>query len=683
MALAHEILGGMHLIACLVSVGFMVNWLIPFYRLRNDPLLWKRRSKLTVIQVLIGIIGEIVIYSFWSINYVASGSSFLPPILSDICIYALIFLFPIIIYSISFVLLTRFWLCYYDTAFSMANDNLKWKTLINEKYINNKTKQTDLNENIFVNIDLAGIQEKKKHKQENNIPDSRALQTVLRILRHISDHSKDGKHGQTKNGSNNKTNSRNDLLLPILDSVGEKLIQKEHWIVENKQRYGNLEYISKYLIGPFVCLAIVSVLLRLFVTGIVFDGKHIAVLFFCDIFDFVVCFIIIMVGIIIYKKYTIYYGNYDALNIHSELKISCCFYTILFVLYVIMLIFNTILDIIYLCTGSNSNKSRILIYSADVINNHNNEFISHAISVFIGIMCCIVFVGSSYVSTARVMTQLGLTLQNSSLNSKPTLNVKNVSSSATMSDAYNHKKGTNASFATLRSVLEDPIAFDVFAAFLLKQFSIECLLAYIEFLQYKDNIKYCFTIYAQCINQHLIDNAGNNNSSNNININDNSGKDKSSDTLISYEFEEDNMGYAPVNLPRNTPYSSIIYQDCPIKCKLYHGCELSKIEDLEVIVYCVYDQIKQLTEKYINNNSKFEINISGHNRDAVQTFFKNFDAKAFLDSNLHKQDSDVDYSAVFAAYSLFDGCISELYQLMEYSFLQFINTDEYYKLKKN
>ena len=120
--IVHQILGSFHVLLCLVSTFTMLYWLQPFYRLRNHPLLLKRRSYLTIVEAILCILGQIIVYGTWSIDY--AQYPFVTSTLSTIFSFISMFIYPIIVYGIGFVKTTRYASCYismFHFLFLLAN----------------------------------------------------------------------------------------------------------------------------------------------------------------------------------------------------------------------------------------------------------------------------------------------------------------------------------------------------------------------------------------------------------------------------------------------------------------------------------------------------------------------------------------------------------------------------------
>ena len=768
MSVAHNVLGSVHLVTCFSSLVAMVLWLLPFFRLRNHPLLQKRHSELTIICAFLCMCGQVVIYLSWSIYY--AQFSYISSKFVSICIWLSILLYPSIVYGIGFVSIIRYWLNYYDTLFSMASANLKWKRFINPKYTDSKQNPTRLNRNIFINIyktfvNTKQVTDKATDNQNQRIsmsnkhndtktteieqqtgphkkmsghspPQTKMLEALFATLRIVSNQSmddnttnetaettddglqlvlkeEDGTRDETtpehesKNGeeckdlkrnskesdSKDSSESSNDdgsgsgssgssgssggsgsngnengsgngsdnngsrtgvkyrfklngtsLKMPLARKISQKIMNQHHWIVVNKNKYGNLRYLIKFLIPLFIFCVLISSLLRYVELG-------------SNIFDLIIYCVIIVIGISLYKKFPVYY---DALCIYQELRVACYFFVVMILLDVVLIVVLVIRDFLQNSDNNNSGSSMGVV---ELVNS--DSVLSHVAATCVGLTCTVGFGGCVYVTTYRVIQQLKLlkprTLEkidsnsvggNNNNNNKSnnlTMTIDNSSmkdESATVGTSTGGHGGKLA-FSELKQLLENSIGFDVFASYLLKQFSIECLLAYIEFLQYKENMIYVFTIYAQCLNQSIAE-------SERIPV----------EGLFNNEYAGE---FLKVQLPNNTPYSQIIYQDCPLKSKLYYGFELT-LDDYPTMMYCFYEEARQLYMKYIKMNSKFEINISGFNREIVSNFI-------FDEFNLSRYDvNNIDYTPIFTFYSLFDNCIQEVYQLMQHSFVQFANT---------
>merc|ERR1712228_743 len=212
---------------------------------------------------------------------------------------------------------------------------------------------------------------------------------------------------------------------------------------------------------------------------------------------------------------------------------------------------------------------------------------------------------------------------------------------------------------SLNQILCHSKAFDLFIHHIAKELSIECLLSYVEFIQFKkfmfahlkvmrteSDIRQKSVELFECVQQR---NASFGASEININVNYGKNPKKGSTSFESIEF------------PPNVPKSSIVYDDDVN----FNG---HKFEDR------VKHKIYRLYVKYIRVGAGLEINISHRSRQALASMIDDYD-------NWMKHPKYQNLDTVFLMH-IFDKSIVQMLNLMQSSFARFQDSKQFAKLSQ-
>ena len=161
--------------------------------------------------------------------------------------------------------------------------------------------------------------------------------------------------------------------------------------------------------------------------------------------------------------------------------------------------------------------------------------------------------------------------------------------------------------------------FEAFALHLNNEFSLECLLSFIEMIQFK---QYFDQIYNGNVNDEII----------------------VEDLKVKFDFGKEQLR------------SSIVFETVSVK---FENNDTEKLRSFKVIAHELY-------RKYINPGCELEVNISGISRSEYETLMH--DKQEWV----HNVDISSD-----DLYALFDDICLEMYQLMDQSFERFRRSDEY------
>eukprot|EP01084_Bolivina_argentea_P019171 35652_1 len=181
-------------------------------------------------------------------------------------------------------------------------------------------------------------------------------------------------------------------------------------------------------------------------------------------------------------------------------------------------------------------------------------------------------------------------------------------------DNNNEMMLTNKQLNTqLIKCLSNAKIFDLFMRFLAKEFSIECLLSYVEFVQFK-----------QYLRKRMHNTSGGNNNE----------QDDEKKEDINVETDTD----LSVVFPSSVPNSEIVYsEDVSIKAKIY-----------------------KFYLKYIRKNSEFEINVLDSTRKGLHNLMEDYNV--WMNNNYYDETG---------LYHFYDQCIAEMKILLISSYKRF------------
>ena len=197
-------------------------------------------------------------------------------------------------------------------------------------------------------------------------------------------------------------------------------------------------------------------------------------------------------------------------------------------------------------------------------------------------------------------------------------------------DDNNNNNNNNNNQVTLQQVLSHIKSFELYMVHLSREFSLECLLSTIEFIEY----------------QKLIYNLINLSEANHDDIEDIKGH--------KFNGNDNKLWCNIIKLPEHIPKSAIVYGDARGN---------NRVENCKIKAWALYT-------KYICVNSDFEINIPGEMRSRYKRLMKNY--HEWINEN---QQYDLNKLLL-----LFDPLIEQMMSLMTDSFRRFAETKEFLKL---
>ena len=217
---------------------------------------------------------------------------------------------------------------------------------------------------------------------------------------------------------------------------------------------------------------------------------------------------------------------------------------------------------------------------------------------------------------------------------------------------------------TLNQILSHPKAFDLFIHHVAKEFSIECLLSYVEFIQFK---KYMFKhmkimrsendirqksveLYKSIKDKKISF------SKSEIEVDINYGDKQQHDDGLN---DDRLMSFQDIKFPSNVPQSEIVYED-DINFESNNFKDRSK------------HKIYKLYNKYIKSGCELEINISHRSRQAL--FLMIDDYEKWMKDNKY-----LNLDTVFLMH-IFDKCIYQMYNLLKSSYMRFKHSNQFIKL---
>ena len=106
MVSGNDVFGLLHFSACVITCFLMIYWLVPFYSVRNHPLMVKRQSHLTIVKSISLIVGQILSQATWAIYY--SEFSFLPLYFSKYSFWISTLVYPWTTYIFAIAFLLRY-----------------------------------------------------------------------------------------------------------------------------------------------------------------------------------------------------------------------------------------------------------------------------------------------------------------------------------------------------------------------------------------------------------------------------------------------------------------------------------------------------------------------------------------------------------------------------------------------
>ena len=629
--------------------------------------------------------------------------------------------------------------------FGIACANSKWKRFINPNYTRKRTKsksKSKKKKEKAKDKDKDTEKEKEKGKEnvkrkmtnENSNNGSKTSQrsnnesNKLHLQNYQSNTatntSIENTSGSGISATINTTKQNNDQskdsgsILTVVtgsdkETGGKNSGFTENWFINHKNKYGKASFlIQKLWYIPFLlgCIAGTFYTIGFIEQDSLFRG-------IADGIDNLTALTAVIALGILYRKIPRFY---DCLYIYHE------FYVLTRVLGVMVLGFVITLG---------------LWYSVPISDDrYDNLFeASYTLIAILTVPACI------YCGTVRVLKQLKLLKHNTKDRNNKNKNDKKSTGVTTTNNTNNTNSGNKKNGAnnarresvleasqrleklSMASLLQDASKFDVFASFLLQQFSIECLLSYVEFVQYKQHFRFVW----QCYNDNNINDKGkkikNDTKYDNKNDNDDENDDNtqiitversskiklgslsenqpsevtnsplsitvSSQTggekesqMVTLNYEKpSSFGKEDVNsnvknvdinvaslnqadesarlslvqLPDNVPVSQL--------CDYQLNDQFSQqVESVESMFEYLFSIANKLHFKYVTSYSEFEINISSFDRSYVD---KNI---SYLLS-VNAENATNEHFIIM--YQLFDKCIDEMFQSMQFCYMQFVNTE--------
>lgn len=207
---------------------------------------------------------------------------------------------------------------------------------------------------------------------------------------------------------------------------------------------------------------------------------------------------------------------------------------------------------------------------------------------------------------------------------------------------------------TLKQILCHPKAYELFTWHLQYEFSIECMLSFVEFIQYQE------FIWKYILHNKLLEN------------DDNDDNDEHNERNEYNKSQYEGKIWSNTNeLPSNCPKSFIVYFDHETEQELdleqYYFS--TNIEDLK---YSIQYKAWLLYKKYIERQSEYEINISFMVRSKIKRSFT-CDINNEYVYNDNASLSDLLY--------LFNPVCDQLYSLLNSSYDRFQSTTEFEKIQ--
>lgn len=396
-----------------------------------------------------------------------------------------------------------------------------------------------------------------------------------------------------------------------------QLKTKVKWYLENKKTYGNYKWVRNRLL-LIVILCINITFWCLFYAAYYNDNDE--RLWF---YMFCICLIPYLSPmiflLIIFKKTPKFEDNYF---IQQELKYIFIALSIMYISYII--------TFIYLSIGELPSNPNMLVFILSVENN---------IVILMQFICLMIStkwvikkmekvissnsyqkVKKSYLqkSTSKSITQSLLNDPHLELIQVDALNQSLISSSS-IDESRQSLQSHQHIDITLYQVLGHIKSFELYMVHLSKEFSLECLLSLIEFVEYQKLILQLIT----------------NDDSNNNN---------------------DSLWCNMIKLPEYVPRSAIVYGDAKGK---------NRIENCKIKGWCLYI-------KYIQEGSDFEINIPGEMRRKYKRLMEDYDEWI-------NQNDQYDMNKLLV---LFDPLIEQMISLLTDSFRRFQSTKQFLKLRQ-
>ena len=240
------------------------------------------------------------------------------------------------------------------------------------------------------------------------------------------------------------------------------------------------------------------------------------------------------------------------------------------------------------------------------------------------------------------------------------------------------------SLITLNQILSHPKAFDLFVHHVAKEFSIECLLSYVEFVQFKKFMYNHMKVLESendirqrsielhnaieerkgslCKSEIEIDiNYGgtHNNNDNSNNNNNNNGNGRRITHSHDLHHQERSMGFQDVEFPSTVPKSAIVYKD---------NIDFESNNFKDKAKYKIY----KLYCKYIRTGCDLEINISHRSRQVLVSMMDDYES--WMTGNKYKN-----LNTIFLMH-IFDKCIAQMRNLLTSSYMRFKHSNQFVKL---
>lgn len=240
---------------------------------------------------------------------------------------------------------------------------------------------------------------------------------------------------------------------------------------------------------------------------------------------------------------------------------------------------------------------------------------------------------------------------------------------------------SNSIRAKMRNDLKYNKIFQQFMQRLIKEHCAECLLSIIEMIQFQEKCFYDHVVLVENNPFGGYDSDGDVGKGNiiNPNHNHNHNSNHSLESIESDELQEiypkscqqllsniNNDAYLSLPDDDNFPKSSLVFKPKHLKCHLKHDKNAKfSTKDFKIIA-------KQIWRKYVMVDSEYEINIDGINRKKYRKIFENDDEWI-----TNKQYNDYQQLC-----SIFNPCIEQMTGLITASFVNWVNSTDYLRLKK-
>ena len=403
----------------------------------------------------------------------------------------------------------------------------------------------------------------------------------------------------------------------IIDTNG-----KQNWFIINKSRYGNKSYVFKILFIVCILCGFIGTLLRF-----IFDGEG----GFRDEIGEATNYVFQLIGYIILLFITFKIPKFDDhIYVRVELKLLSMILSVMMITIIIITIIEQILKI----NDDHYDDSQIVLFLIiyNIVNLCN--FLCLLVSTwFVLNKLSVLLVDKNDKFASNKNSYVLMNNNDNSIDTEVYTDMKNFMDNAqNIVFEHNTLNGTltlNKDLyenIKLSSVIQNGKSFDLFMIHLSMEFSMECLLSFVEFVQFKQHMYNHITI-------------------NNTYTISESEKDK----YIGFDQDLD------IKFPDNVPKSSIVYS-----------------EDNGTINFNQNNRIiaKKLYAKYIEIKSEFEINIPHKMRQKLKAFFDN--------SRYMTNNSITDMELM----NIFNTCNIELKYLLHDAFTRFKFTPQFKQLSQ-